>query len=672
MTMLAWGTLPGLQAEPDPGRGVAITLRDPTGTQIGAYEGSYALLIGASDYSAGWSDLKCVPSEIDDLEKAVKQHGFQVDKVLNPDGRKLKAAFEDFIGRYGYKRGNRLFLFFSGHGHSRDHGKKGYLVPCDAPDPRKDELGFLRKALTMTDILAWSKKMEAKHALFLFDSCFSGTIFKSKAFPDLPPHISAVTAKPVRQYITAGDAGEMVPAKSVFAPCLVKALRGKADLTRDGYVTGSELGLYLREEVMRYKTGQTPNYGKILDTDLNEGDFVFVTGKPQMDTENGDPHFLGLLSLSSTPEGAAIYVEGEARPRGATPTTLTLNLGGEARREKRITLRLAGYEAASFDVMVERGRRAVVASVELVRAPSKSPWKVDTEWPFDEADARRRQRQTAEALDLQAEMAIDIDRHLKMTFVLLPAGEFLMGSENGSDDEKPVHRVRISKPFYLGKYEVTQEQWKAVMGKNPSLRFEGNEIPVHNVSWHASEEFLEKFNKRVRATSVQRASSGRAPRLSFSLPTEAQWEYACRSGANTEYCFGDDASKLDEYAWHDGSQGVRKTVTKREGLIFTKTVQEQRVVHQIRSVGRKKPNAWGLYDMHGNVWEWCHDWYDESHYSASTKVDPVGPVKAVRRVLRGGAWDLPARVCRSAYRRRSYPNDGTGGLRISASLTSDR
>jgi len=118
--------------------------------------------------------------------------------------------------------------------------------------------------------------MEANHALFLFDSCFSGTVFKAKALPETPPHISAMTARPVRQFIAAGDAGEEVPAKSVFAQCFVRGLEGEADLSEDGYVTGSELGLYLREKVMYYKTGQTPQYGKIRDPDLDEGDFVFA------------------------------------------------------------------------------------------------------------------------------------------------------------------------------------------------------------------------------------------------------------------------------------------------------------------------------------------------------------------------------------------------------------
>ena len=159
--------------------------------------------------------------------------------------------------------------------------------------------------------------------------------------------------------------------------------------------------------------------------------------------------------------------------------------------------------------------------------------------------------------------------------------------------EHPQHRVRITKPFYLGKYLVTQEQWEAVMGSNPS-EFKGPKNPVEMVSWEDCQQFLGKLNAK--------SSSGASK---FQLPSEAQWEYACRAGSKTKYCFGDDESKLGEYAWYDANSG-----------------------NTTHPVGGKKPNAWGLYDMHGNVCEWCQDWWGRDYYAKSPADDPTGLPRA--------------------------------------------
>ena len=213
-----------------------------------------------------------------------------------------------------------------------------------------------------------------------------------------------------------------------------------------------------------------------------------------------------------------------------------------------------------------------------------------------------------------------------MEMVLIPAGKFLMGSpdsdKNAQGDEKPQHRVRITKPFYLGKYVVTQEQWEAVMGSNPS-QFKGPKNPVDSVSWDDCQQFLDKLN----------AKSGPGG-AKFQLPTEAQWEYACRAGSTTRYCFGDEESGLGEYAWY-GANSHEKT----------------------HPVGEKKPNAWGLYDMHGNVDEWCAEWHDGGYYAGSPTDDPTGPTTGSGRVRRGGGRSSPAGFCRSAYRLWHSPED---------------
>jgi len=254
------------------------TVQSIQGSQIlASYSGSYALLIGESQYTNRWSNLESIPGELREVEKVLQSQGFnKVEMSFNLNAEDLTKRFNRFINQYGFDKNNRLLFFYSGHGHTRED--KGYIVPVDAANPNFDEKAFLQKAVGMNQILTWMKKIEAKHVLFLFDSCFSGTVFKVKALPEMPRRISKMAKLPVRQFITAGSADETVPAKSVFTPAFVDALRyGWGDLYKDGYVTGEELGLYLKNKVPQHSE-QTPQYGKIKDYELSRGDFVFVVG----------------------------------------------------------------------------------------------------------------------------------------------------------------------------------------------------------------------------------------------------------------------------------------------------------------------------------------------------------------------------------------------------------
>ena len=236
------------------------------------YKGSYALLIGASQYET-WPSLNSIPSELDDVQRTLEAQQFQVERLANPDSEALSRGIEEFIGKHGYDSENRLLIFFSGHGHSVND--KGFILPVDAPLP-DERTAFRRKALPMTQVMAWARDIESKHVLFLFDSCFSGSVFSSKNIPSVDErYIRQATSQPVRQFITAGGEKDEVPAKSTFTPLLVKALQGEGDLNKDGYITGSELGVHLVQQVPRY-VDQTPQYGKIRDYALSQGDFVFV------------------------------------------------------------------------------------------------------------------------------------------------------------------------------------------------------------------------------------------------------------------------------------------------------------------------------------------------------------------------------------------------------------
>jgi formylglycine-generating enzyme required for sulfatase activity len=217
-----------------------------------------------------------------------------------------------------------------------------------------------------------------------------------------------------------------------------------------------------------------------------------------------------------------------------------------------------------------------------------------------------------------------------MKLVWIPPGEFMMGSKlppgevtrryNGSpvryQNEHPQRKVTLTRGFWMGESEVTQAQYRAVMGSNSS-HSKGDDLPVEMVSWHDAMEFCRKLSQKEGKT--------------YTLPTEAQWEYAARAGTDTAYCFGDDPSQLGEYAWHRGNTGSR--------------------THPVKM---KKPNDFGLYDVHGNVWEWCLDWYQDS-YNGLEHVDPLGPRSGQARVARGGAWHAYAGPYRSAVREGYHP-----------------
>ena len=258
-----------------------VTIQIPNQGQFELYKGSYALVIGASDYQDNsWGDLSSVREDVKAVREALEEQGFRVDTLLDPTEDALIDEINDFIDAHGYDRENRLLFYYAGHGYTQErNGRKfGYLVPVDAPNPYDNERAFFRKSLKMEQVLSWAKQIESKHALFVFDSCFSGSVLQSRAVA-VPEDISYLTAKPVRQFISAGSANQTVPAISVFRPLFIRGINGQADLDKDGYVTGVELGMYLQKQVPRYQTGQTPQYGKILDPYLDEGNFVFEIQK---------------------------------------------------------------------------------------------------------------------------------------------------------------------------------------------------------------------------------------------------------------------------------------------------------------------------------------------------------------------------------------------------------
>lgn len=226
-----------------------------------------------------------VNRDIPRVKAALEKNGFQVDVVMNPANKDaLDKAFSDLIFTYGNSRDNRLLFYYAGHGYTIKTdwgGELGYIVPANTPlSSKSNPTAFQSKAMEMAQIDIYAKRIQSKHAIFLFDACFAGTIFTEDR-SGVPEYISYNTTKPVRQFITSGSANEVVADESSFCDQFIKALDGKADYDKDGYLTGSELGSFLKKEVSTYSNNrQHPQSGKINDSRLDEGDFVFVINTP--------------------------------------------------------------------------------------------------------------------------------------------------------------------------------------------------------------------------------------------------------------------------------------------------------------------------------------------------------------------------------------------------------
>ena len=267
-----------------------------------------------------------------------------------------------------------------------------------------------------------------------------------------------------------------------------------------------------------------------------------------------------------------------------------------------------------------RGWICVLLIMLAGRVAGDEPARLKAPFPADEAKACQ------EAWAKHLGVPVVATNSIGMRFSLIPPGEFTMGSpaeEEWHREDEVLHGVTISKPFCMAVTEVTQKQWMALMGENPSF-CEGDELPVETVTWDQAAEFCRKLSAKER--------------MSYRLPTEAEWEYACRAGTTTPFHTGetirtDQANYNGDYTYAGGAKGEFREETTVAGSLAA--------------------NAWGLYDMHGNVWEWCADWY--AAYPDGDATDPTGPADGDRRIFRGGCWmNFPA-VCRSANRAKVVP-----------------
>jgi formylglycine-generating enzyme required for sulfatase activity len=353
----------------------------------------------------------------------------------------------------------------------------------------------------------------------------------------------------------------------------------------------------------------------------------------------------GTLKVMTTPIDATITLGGENK--GTAPATLhnllvgdytlTLSLPGYATTTKTVTI--AEGETAQVTETLVNGRVATIASEPLGVALSidgnpvgQTPYSGRLTFGSHTLQIQQGEKkaektvsifqtggETSFSLSFDPQSFAETVNATTIEMVAIKGGTFQMGSNEGLSEEKPIHTVTVS-DFSIGKTEVTQAQWVAIMGSNPS-NFKGDNLPVETVSWDDVQVFLGKLNAKTGKT--------------YRLPTEAEWEYA--AGASTGPATGrnkfagtNNESSLGDYAWYDGNSGGKT-----------------------HPVGSKQPNSLGLYDMGGNVWEWCNDWYGS--YISSPKNNPKGATTGSLRVNRGGSWIIAASVCRVAYRNSNTP-----------------
>ncbi len=275
----------------------------------------------------------------------------------------------------------------------------------------------------------------------------------------------------------------------------------------------------------------------------------------------------------------------------------------------------------------------------------------------------------AKSLQQKIEKYTTVTSPVGMKFRLIPDGKFYMGSHDSDDfirnNERPQHRVHITNSFYMGVYPVTQDEFIALMDTNPSTANDNSLCPVDTVNWYQACDFCNKLSEqeglpyyyeltKVKRKSNQLIETAEVKILGgegYRLPTEAEWEYACRAGSITPWCYGDLSIELGQYAWYFDN-----------------------IQLETQPVGHKKPNSWGLYDMHGNVMEWCNDWYNELYYQQNPpEEDPQGPDTGTAKVLRGGAWQFGAEAARSPCRNSSNPESASNivGFRVARTAPPD-
>ena len=610
-----------------------VNVETADGEEIAFYKDSYALVIGNGSYAVknGWTPLPGAVADAKEVAEVLERHGFEVSLQIDVTKAEFNKAFSAFIYESGKDKDNRLLFYYAGHGSTTEAATGealDSLVMLDTPSP-ENSVEFDLYSVDLFKFVLDSKKIRAKHVLFMFDSCLSGGVL-NLSNRVTSSQITERINSPVRQFIIGGCADASVPSRRAFKKAFLDLLEGRVEEpTPDGYLTGVELGNYLRRTVPKFSQGQHPQYGKIDNPQLNSGDFVFVL--PQ----GIELSTMAVLNITSTPGNARVYVDGVLI--GTTPLRgYQIDTGVRLEKQVNVGLELSGYKSRVKKVILKGGQQF--------------PWDVDLERVEREAS---RPKQSVPKTTVEEDSGANEEKTVLSggapqtivgtdgaEMVLIPAGDFQMGRSNNSNS-RPVHTVYVD-AFYIDKYEVTVGQYnrfvRATRYKellNGNYRYSRtDQHPVVGVSWHDAMAYAKWAGKR--------------------LPTEAEWEKAARGGlVGQQNPWGNTAVDGTQCNFADISLG--SVWNDRWGDDWTDKNISDGYGHAA-PVGSYPANRYGLYDMAGNVWEWCFDAYDENFYANSPRRNPVAPIIVKDgannivgvnklRVKRGGSWfDRPVHM----------------------------
>lgn len=594
-------------------RGIRLIIKDPeSGQDIQPYNDSWAILIGVDKYKNVRSLDYAVADALSMKKLLAERFGFPEKNIIlltneQATHENIRKAFGSL---YRVNADDRVVIFFAGHGETIDlatGGQMGFIIPVDGKAKTMEEL--YSTSISMQTVKELSSFISAKHVLFLIDACYGGlaaTGVRSLS-KETKGYIKKVTAARARQILTAGGRGEQVVERSewghsAFTFKLLDGLgRELADLDNDGIIRASELASYIQTNVSAITWNrQTPQFRSFAE---DEGEFLFI---PSFTQSQHRPGITPEIPVKENKQDKDIFdvsdIEREIFKERITKEKEKEEIRARLQELKDAFARVKAIHAslAESQIKIAAWRRFLSAFSEDI------PGITEDDEIRNEAERRMEL--------LKKGLGEDYVNSLGMAFKRIEPGQFEMGSNNYVG-EAPAHKVSISRAFHLGIFEVTQSQWFELMGTNPSF-LQGDELPVVNVSWEDVQLFISALNAKERTTK-------------YRLPTEAEWEYACKLGKTLQ--------SIESEAWYEGNSNKA-----------------------IQRVGTNDPNEIGLFDMLGNVWEWCSDWIGP--YDAFAVLDPQGPKRGGNRVIRGGGWDTVKKLlrvtARSAGWKPGLPNIG--------------